>query len=335
VKVLVVDDDAAFCRMLEPLLASWGHQAVMARDGHMALEAFSGDAPPRLVLLDWMLPRVDGLEILRQIRRRGPEGYIYTIVLTARHEHADVIAALGAEADDFVAKPFRAEELRLRLRTGQRIVELHAALVAARAEARLQAAHDGMTGLWNRVAILDALQRELARGQRERHSVAVAMIDDAHFKAVNDRVGHLGGDGVLCHVAGRLAAALRAYDPIGRYGGEEFLVVLPTCDRKMATTVAERLRRMVADSPISDPAALSVTVSIGVAVSDPDSPATALALVGRADGALYRAKAAGRNRVVVAAAPVPTAGRPSAPRVTIDPAADVTELEPVVRIRAA
>lgn len=149
-----------------------------------------------------------------------------------------------------MTKPYDPAELRARLRTGGRMVELHAQLIAAREQLRVEATHDPLTGLWNRSAVLEHLQRELARSEREKSSVAVILADVDKFKNINDTSGHLSGDAVLREVAGRLRASLRPYDGIGRYGGEEFLVVAPGCDAEGALKLAERLRASVGDAPV-------------------------------------------------------------------------------------
>jgi diguanylate cyclase (GGDEF)-like protein len=207
-----------------------------------------------------------------------------------------------------VTKPFDAQELRVRLRAGERICALQVELVAARESLRYEATHDHLTGAWNRAAILDALERERARAARANTALAVAMVDFDHFKRVNDVYGHLAGDAVLRDGVARITASLRARDFVGRYGGEEFLVVMPDCDGAAAMSVCERVRAAVAGEPIALGALrIPATVSIGAAAwtgsHDPSE------LVDRADAALYRAKHGGRDRVELA---TDTADRASA-----------------------
>jgi len=208
---------------------------------------------------------------------------------------------MGAGADDYVSKPFDPQELRMRLSAGRRIVELQAELVTARESLRYMATHDSLTGLLNRAEILDRLRREVNRCERERNHVGLLLVDIDHFKVVNDTLGHVAGDRVLSEVAARTRMALRSYDIIGRYGGEEFLVILPGCDSANSVRQAERLRGMVADQPIAGPdRPVRVSLSIGAVSRGPQSPLDINSMIRAADAALYRAKAAGRNRVAYA-----------------------------------
>jgi len=299
VKVLVAEDDPVTRRMLEAALSQWSYEAVSCSDGNAAWEALQGENAPRLALLDWVMPGLDGLELCRRLRRRPSEDYVYILFLTVKGRKAEVVEGLDAGADDYLVKPFDRSELEARLRAGQRILDLQAQLIAAREALRDRATHDPLTGLWNRAAILDVLRREVARSQREAQPLAVCMADIDHFKQVNDTHGHMVGDALLSEVARRLASAVRAYDSIGRYGGDEFLCILPACDARRAAAVAERIRRAIADEPIETPQTThAVTVSLGVAATDEGTdPAL---FVHAADTALYRAKHAGRNRVEIA-----------------------------------
>ncbi|MBI5536424.1 MAG: diguanylate cyclase [Deltaproteobacteria bacterium] len=300
-KVLVADDDAVSLHILEHKLVQWGYEVVTAREGNEAWETLQQPEPPRLAVLDWVMPGRDGLQIIRGLRSPTREPYTYLLLLTARAQHDDLIEAMEAGADDFLAKPFDPQELRVRLRAGRRIVELQEQLVAAREELRAQATHDSLTGLWNRASILEALERELERGQRERRPFSVAMADIDYFKAVNDRLGHQVGDVVLAEVARRMCARVRPYDVVGRYGGEEFLVILPGCDSREAQRMVERLRAEVGMGiVVSDRAPVSVTISLGVSTFKPGSRLTCEQLLRAADEALYAAKDLGRNRAVAA-----------------------------------
>jgi len=191
-------------------------------------------------------------------------------------------------------------QLQARLRAAVRILRLQDQLVAAREASREQAMRDALTGLLNRGAVLDALQQECSRTDRIGGSFGVVMVDVDHFKTINDTHGHLVGDGVLREVAARLRACLRTYDSIGRFGGEEFLVIAPGCGTSTAEELAERLRRCVCDTPIMySGRTLAVTISLGVAAGA--GSAARDALLRGADEALYAAKAGGRNRFVRAA----------------------------------
>ena len=271
----------------------------------MALETLLRPDGPRLAVVDWMMPGMDGLEVCRRIRQRTTP-YAYVILLTARDRQEDVLTGLDAGADDFLTKPFDAVELRARLRSGERVLELQEALFAAVEALRDQATRDALTGLLNRGLVLDGLARELHRAEREERPLSVVVSDIDHFKLVNDTHGHLAGDAALRQTADRMRSVLRGYDLIGRYGGEEFLVVLPGCAIDCAEQVAERIREAVAGEPVDAAGAkVSVTMSLGVACAEPGTDV--YSLIKAADDALYRAKDNGRNRVEKATA-VPRKG---------------------------
>ncbi len=296
-RVLAAEDNPVLQTMLKTMLTRWRYQPVMARDGNEAWNILQSPDAPRLAVLDWMMPGMDGLEICRRVRSANREPYIYILLLTGRTEAQDLIDGMDAGADDYLTKPFKVHELRVRIRAGRRILELQEQLLQAREALRDQATHDGLTGLLNRASIMEKLDDELARSAREGSSVSVLMIDLDRFKAVNDTQGHLSGDAVLREAASRLKSAARRYDSVGRYGGEEFLIVLPGCEAAAAEVQAERLREAFAGLPFrADSRPLSVTCSIGVACSSHCPPTL---LVREADDALYRAKARGRNVVVL------------------------------------
>jgi diguanylate cyclase (GGDEF)-like protein len=302
-RVLIADDDHVSRRLLGSLLVKWGYEVVTAKDGAEAWQALQNEDAPRLAILDWVMPGMDGLEVCRKARKRPGQPYAYLILLTARGQMGDVLEGLEAGADDYLTKPFDPQELKARLRVGKRILDLQEELISAREALRFEAAHDSLTGLWNRAAILDTLERELARADREEISVGLAMADLDHFKRVNDTYGHLVGDAVLREAARRMQALVRRYDAIGRYGGEEFLVIVPGCNIACAQSQAERLRTGIGQEPFEVPGGtLQLTLSVGVTASAPLGGADADSLIRAADAALYRAKTAGRNRVEVAAA---------------------------------
>lgn len=295
-RVLAAEDNPVFQSMLKTMLTRWGYQAVMARDGSEAWSILERPDAPRLAVLDWMMPGMDGVEICRQVRAANREPYIYILLLTARTESQDLIEGMDAGADDYLTKPFNAHELRVRIRAGRRILELQEQLLQAREALREQATHDGLTGLLNRTRILEKLDDELARGAREQSPVGVLMIDLDRFKTVNDSQGHLAGDAVLREAAMRLKSASRRYDSVGRYGGEEFLIVLPGCDAAAARAQAERVLYGIAGTPFrADSRPFLMTCSVGLACSPDCAPGL---LLREADDALYQAKALGRNRVV-------------------------------------
>jgi two-component system, cell cycle response regulator len=308
VKVLIAEDDVVSRRFLEAMLTRWGYEVVVTRNGDEAWELLQRTDAPPLAILDWMMPGMDGVEVCRKVRQRGQEPYIYLLLLTTKGRKENIIEGLDAGADDYLTKPFDPHELQVRLRTGKRIMTLQAELIEAREALRVQAMHDPLTGIWNRRAILDVLGNELARSRREGLSLAVAIADIDHFKRINDTYGHLVGDTALCEAASRMRAQLRPYDAIGRYGGEEFLIVLPGCTSQDAFKLAERLRIGVSQEPVSIPGGtIEVMCSLGVAASDMIVVLEPTALIQAADSALYRAKAGGRNRVELATIPDITA----------------------------
>jgi len=303
VKILVADDDVVSRELAARLLRKWNYEVLTAADGRAALEILHGPDAPRLALLDWMMPLVDGAEVCRELRSKPLAAYVYLVLLTSKDDKQHVVEGLESGADDYLTKPFHSEELKARLRAGTRVLDLEDNLVKAREVMRFKASHDALTGLWNRGSILELLQREVWRTAREGGSLAVLLADLDHFKAVNDTLGHLAGDDVLRETSRRISQAVRSYDLVGRYGGEEFLILLPGCDRGAAEERAKRLSVAVSEIPIETSEGHSgMTLSVG-AISTTDAPGSEpTALLRAADAALYRAKAAGRNRVEIALA---------------------------------
>jgi len=299
-RVLIAEDDPVSCLLLESFLTKWDYQAVLATDGAEAWKILQQEDAPNLAILDWMMPFMNGPQICRELRCRPSRQYAYIILLTGQAQKEDVIEGLEAGADDYLVKPFDKYELKARLRAGARIVKLQQKLLAAQETLREQATHDWLTGAFNRAAILDILQRELARRERENGLLCAIMVDIDHFKSINDTHGHLVGDAVLREVISRVGANIRAYDSIGRYGGEEFLIVAPDCNSITAASLAERLRACIANDPFElGECLIPVTISLGVAICEERT--TADSLLRQADDALYRAKHEGRNRVSVMA----------------------------------
>jgi two-component system, cell cycle response regulator len=294
--VLIADDDLVSRRLLQSKLERLGYRVVVASDGIEAKQILLAPDAPRLAILDWMMPGADGLAVCRAVREQAP-AYVYVIVLTSKDQKEDLVAAFDAEVDDFITKPYEPVELRARLRSGQRVLALQATLLRTQAQLEHQASHDSLTGLRNRGMILAEVAKELRRAARNGGAVAVIMADLDHFKHINDRHGHAAGDRVLQEAATRMTAVLRDHDQISRYGGEEFLVLLPGAGPDAARVVAERIRDAVASSSVSiGDEAVSVTLSLGLATTA-SGPADVDSLIAAADAALYRAKAAGRNRV--------------------------------------
>ena len=302
-KILVADDDPVSRTMLSRLLEKRDHEVVLANDGIDAWNILRGEAAPQLAILDWMMPGLDGLEICRRVRAQKGT-YTYVMLLTSRQEREDLLNGLAAGADDYLTKPLSPAELAARLNVGQRILDLQQRLLNALEEIKREATHDHLTGLWNRPAILKRYHAEWERSRRDDTCLSVLLADIDHFKSVNDSYGHLVGDGVLRQVAKRMKLALRPYDAIGRYGGEEFLLIVPNCDEAKALAVAERMRAGVAECAIKisgHSEELLVSISIGAATVHVGGSATSPdTVLQAADSAMYDAKQGGRNRTALA-----------------------------------
>ncbi|MBZ5668216.1 MAG: diguanylate cyclase [Acidobacteriia bacterium] len=311
-RILVAEDEITFRHMLKTFLTKWGYQVVVVSDGLEAWKILQEEDRPRLAILDWMMPSMDGVEICRAIRERKSDPYLYLLLLTSRDQKQDVVEGIEAGADDYLIKPFDPRELRARIHAGERIIELEDRLIRAQEALRELATHDSLTGLLNRRACLDSLLAELDRGRRAGNPVCIVMADIDHFKRVNDAHGHLIGDEVLCEVARRMQSSLRRYDTIGRFGGEEFLLVLPGCSLEEGVKLAERICHLVRSEPAkAQNKSIDVSISLGVAVANQPVPGDLEVLLGSADAALYRAKEAGRNRVEFSAnLPSPSSGTP-------------------------
>ncbi|HKW55908.1 MAG TPA: diguanylate cyclase [Candidatus Acidoferrum sp.] len=309
-KILIADDDALSRKLLEKTLERAGYDVTAVENGKAALEHLGQAEGPRLALLDWVMPGLDGPTVCRSVRKRNEQHYIYMVLLTSKGSKEETVAGLESGADDYLTKPFNAEELRARLRVGERILLLEDRLVEARENMRFRATHDTLTSLLNRGAVLDLLARELQRSYREHTSTVILLGDVDHFKRVNDTLGHAIGDEVLVEIANRLLAAVRSYDFVGRYGGEEFLAVLNGCDRNYAPARAEAIRKSIGAKPIPTARGpVSVTMSFGAVFGLDWGPRPMEELLREADTALYQAKAAGRDCLQIARPSAELAGR--------------------------
>ena len=296
-KILVADDSIVTRHLLSATLSKWGYEVILASDGTQAWEILQREDAPLLVILDWMMPGLTGLEICQKVRARKQEPYTYILLLTAKSLKEDLIKGMEAGADDYIVKPFDQYELNVRLRAGSRQVELQTELLATREALREQATKDALTKIWNRRSIVDRLNAELARAERELRPVGVILVDLDHFKNINDTFGHFAGDIVLEEASRRMRNSIRNYDSIGRYGGEEFLILLPGCDENSTFAQAERLRGQVADEQIQLPGTpITLTASFGCTSAVPGRRSCCEALIRKADEALYLAKRLGRNR---------------------------------------
>ncbi len=300
-RILVADDDPMLGRIVRAGLAPDKHDVTVVSDGQAAWDLLQRE-PYRLVITDWMMPGLSGPELVQRIRGSALPGYTYIILLTARSSREDIVRGLESGADDYLSKPFNPAELRARVGIGVRILDLESRLGEAMHRLTQLASYDSLTGLLNRRAIQDQAGAELARGHRAGQTVSLVLLDLDHFKSVNDRYGHPAGDAALRHVATALRANTRSYDLVGRWGGEEFLLLLPGAGTDEAAEVADRVRAALAAEPIDMPNGdrLVLRVSAGVAGLTAGTMPRLEAIVASADAALYSAKQAGRDRVVIA-----------------------------------
>lgn len=298
-KILIADDDSTSRAILTGILRKHGYEVVSTVNGAEAWAAMQLPDAPRLVILDRMMPEMDGLDVCRRVRAMETDQPPYIIMLTTKAEKADIIVGLDAGADDYIAKPFDLGELIARLNVGRRLIEMQDKLLEANNALAHRSTHDPLTGILNRRAILDALSRELSRERRENSGLAIGMCDIDHFKVINDTHGHQAGDEVLVGFVCLLRGALRSFDLLGRLGGEEFVVITPGIRENDPSILYERIRNRIADNAIATRAGtVSITVSIGIAawtgIENEDE------LLAAADSAMYRAKRDGRNRVRLA-----------------------------------
>jgi two-component system cell cycle response regulator len=300
-RILIADDSIVSRHLLEATLRKWGYEVIVACDGVEAWSQLQTEDAPKLAILDWVMPGLTGPEVCRRVRdvARDRETYTYILLLTSKSLKEDLIEGMESGADDYITKPFDQHELKVRLRSGTRIIDLQRELIAAREALREQATKDFLTRIWNRSSILDIFQRELARSSRENRPVGVILADLDHFKIINDTHGHFAGDAVLREFSRRMQASMRTYDSIGRYGGEEFLIILPGCDEEHTVRQAERMRAALASEPMMiNESEHLITCSFGVLSWKPGMDTQSEALIRLADNALYNAKHQGRNRVV-------------------------------------
>ena len=293
-RILIADDDLTARTALAGVLRKAGHEVVICVDGGEAWQTLQSPNAPPLVILDWMMPTMDGLEVVRHLRGLETECPPHILMLTSRSDKADIVKVLDAGANDYLTKPFDTGELRARIAVGVRMIEMQTALSASREALVKLAAHDSLTGMLNRGAVLKCFEHELERISRSSGACAVGLCDIDDFKQINDKYGHQTGDDVLHGFAHVLQFALRPYDVVGRWGGEEFLLILPTQEPVDNFLIFDRLRKVIAEAVLptrSGP--LSVTVSIGVVEVQPGRSAEQI--LGAADDAMYQAKRQGRN----------------------------------------
>ena len=291
-RILVAEDQPTCAQFLRRVLEHLGHEVDLVPDGEAAWQAIA-ETEANLLISDWVMPRLDGLELCRRIRAARLNHYIYIILLTAKDRREDLIAGLRAGADDFLTKPPDHDELAVRLEVAARILAVHAELARKNAVLESLAVTDALTTLANRRAFDAELSREVAVANRTGALLSLIMLDVDFFKRYNDDFGHPAGDEVLRAVGNAIRASIRGTDVAARYGGEEFAVLLPRTDMSSAVRVGERIRIEIATN---SNLLRRVTASLGVATLAPGGDLASL--VNQADKALYRAKQTGRDRVL-------------------------------------
>lgn len=295
-KILIIEDDPVTRLLIVRTMSQWGHEVIEAESGEQAIEIVEAnlEQAPNLLITDWSLPHMSGLEVCKYLKSSLKDHFFYVIMLTRKAESEDLVEAMEEGVDDYMVKPFAPEEFRVRVRAGMRIVEQAQKL-------QFLASHDELTELWNRRMVMHHLEMEWQRTLRDGLPMSIMMMDIDHFKSINDNYGHLVGDAALKHFADIIRKVLRPYDIVGRYGGEEFLTILPETDREQAKQVAERVRSSLEQSPlvIDQNHKMTMTVSIGIAQSD-QTTKNIKCILGKGDEAMYQAKTSGRNKVVVA-----------------------------------
>ncbi len=299
-RILLVDDDHFQRALLEMVVKKTGYDVVSAQDGAIAWKMMEEERF-RMVITDWLMEGMDGIELIKRIRAADWPGYTYTLLITAREGRSSIIDGLRSGADDYLAKPFDEEELLARIAIGERVLRLEDKLVE-------QAQRDALTGLFNRRALYDHIRREMSRASRSGLSMGLIMADIDHFKHINDTWGHISGDRVLVHLAEIMREATRGYDHIGRWGGEEFMILLPDADHEQTRLVAERIRSSVETQSVRSVSGeeIRMTVSLGYGAFLPDREWKEIEpMISRVDAALYQAKTTGRNRVCSCESTVP------------------------------
>ncbi len=302
-KVLVADDDLGSRLVAQAAVQALGHECVTAGDGDQAWQLINQSAPDVLVT-DRDMPGLDGLTLCRRVRENEQDGYTYIVLLTALDDPHEVTTGMQAGADDYLTKPLDPFALQTRLLAAARVTALHTELAYARAALARQAHTDPLTGLRNRLGLAADLDQLHNVSERYGRCYCIAMCDLDHFKTYNDTYGHPAGDQALRTVAATLTQQLRKGDRVYRYGGEEFLVLLPEQDLDEATAALDRIRTQLHTLAIPHRGAgpeTILTLSAGIAASLPGQRAPSAELIARADTALYTAKRTGRNRTARAA----------------------------------
>jgi two-component system cell cycle response regulator len=291
-KILIAEDDPASNLILKSMLFRWGFDVVTAFNGSEALKILQEEDVPQIAIIDWVMPGIEGLEVCRRIREmeKGGDRYTYVVILTGRDDQEDIVTGIGAGADDYIVKPFDQEELKARLNAGQRIIELQTSLRVANKKLLSMSRLDPLTGALSRSAILEDLGLAMYRSAREKKSLSISLVDIDNLKELNERSGRGAGDRILQASVHRINACLRRTDIFGRYGGDEFLVILPGVDFDTGVAICHRIQNTISEN------ASPVTVSQSLAVWD--GKAGIEELIAFAEHTLLATKTNGRSRVV-------------------------------------
>lgn len=299
--ILVAEDDPVARKILEKTLTKEGHEVVSVENGRKAFDLFKQRFFP-IILTDWMMPEMDGIDLCRAVRNHQASGYVFVIILTAKDSKDDIVTGLNSGADDYVHKPFNPSELKARIKTCMRILELERSLKEANENIKILSITDPLTKSYNRGYILEYLPKEVNRAIRYERALSLVLCDIDHFKKVNDTYGHQAGDQVLIEFVESIKQSIRQdLDWIARYGGEEFLIVLPETSPEGAWFLAERLRNRISKHKIIFQGnAIHITSSFGISGFDSatsDGNISSESLINTADKYLYQCKLEGRNRV--------------------------------------
>jgi diguanylate cyclase (GGDEF)-like protein len=300
--ILIVEDDPVARKRLKITLLKAGHTVTSVENGRQALELYEKEFFP-IVLTDWIMPEMDGLELCRCLRTNNFPGYVYIIILTAKDSKESIISGLDAGADDYITKPFHSAELQVRLKTAIRILEMEKDFKLVNEKIRTLSITDPLTGCYNRAYISERLPKEIKKARRYQHPLSVVMCDLDHFKQVNDEYGHHIGDCLIKEFVNSTLESIRDdTDWLARYGGEEFLIVVPETDYRGAYIMAERLRTEICRESVKiEQHQILYTVSFGISGFLPSMKNPEISpdmMIGKADEYLYQCKQQGRNLVI-------------------------------------
>lgn len=300
--VLLAEHDNQVARLLESLLSRWKYDYATARDVNEVWAALYDRSAPQIMILDWAMPEMDGVRCIQKIRASKNAPYVYIIMLTEQDRKQDIVDSLGAGADDYTTKPCDARELHVRLRAGQRILELQHELAQLQQELASQASRDPLTGFWSASVVTELLQGELNRARRERLSLSVILASIQNIVYIHETFGSIIYDAVLREAAQKIRRAVRSYDIVGRYREGEFVIVLPGCDNVRAQLVGKRIQQLLCDEPLHTPQRiLTLHVDLGVATTGNEPNADAGRLVRAALTALEQSRGANDHPMVITA----------------------------------